>query len=160
MNILHKGDFAEKHLLRFIKQEIDALNVRTAIKFCGREGRTENLCKRAFIGGGIEVDETKFRELLQSKDIKRLRQSVESMDQFDNFPEVITGIDSAVMLDRVIEKMRIKQAGRFSSRYPLSVLPIIHYIIMKEREVENLRILARGKERGLPTATISELMVM
>ncbi|HIJ17497.1 MAG TPA: V-type ATP synthase subunit C, partial [Thermoplasmata archaeon] len=42
----------------------------------------------------------------------------------------------------------------------LSVLPIVNYMIRKKVEVDNIRIIARGKESGLPKRVIEELLVM
>jgi len=45
--------------------------------------------------------------------------------------------------------------------HPVSVTPVISYIILaKEREVENIRAIARGKEAGLSADEIeSELVI-
>ena len=43
---------------------------------------------------------------------------------------------------------------------PLSVLVILDYIVRKDREVQNLRIIARGKESGLSPEVIRELLVI
>jgi V/A-type H+-transporting ATPase subunit C len=39
-------------------------------------------------------------------------------------------------------------------------LPILDYIVRKDREVQNLRIIARGKESALTPAVIRELLVV
>jgi V/A-type H+-transporting ATPase subunit C len=44
--------------------------------------------------------------------------------------------------------------------YPLSVLPIIDYMIRKKIEVDNIRIIARGKESKLDVDHIKELLVV
>ena len=49
-----------------------------------------------------------------------------------------------------------RQSEKFSHVYPLSVLPIVDYIIRKKIEVDNIRIIARGKESGLDTDQIKE----
>jgi len=42
----------------------------------------------------------------------------------------------------------------------VSVTPVISYILAKEREVENIRAIARGKEAGLSADAIeSELVI-
>ena len=50
--------------------------------------------------------------------------------------------------------------GRYAHVHPLSVLVILDYIVRKEREVQNLRIIVRGKESGLTRDVIRELLVI
>ena len=49
---------------------------------------------------------------------------------------------------------------RFSYLYPLSVLPVLDYLLKKEREVYNLRAIIRGKEAGLSNEIIEDLVVV
>ena len=44
--------------------------------------------------------------------------------------------------------------------YPLSVVPILDYMIHKEIEVGNIRTISRGIESGLDTETIKGLLVI
>ena len=39
---------------------------------------------------------------------------------------------------------------KMSYLYPVSALPIVHYISMKVQEVADLRIIVRGRLAGLP----------
>ena len=48
----------------------------------------------------------------------------------------------------------------FSHLYPLSIIPIIDYMIHKENEVNNIRIIARGIESGLDKDIINGLLVI
>ena len=49
---------------------------------------------------------------------------------------------------------------RFSYLYPLSVLPVLDYLLRKEREVYNLRAIVRGKQTGLSSERIEELVMV
>jgi V/A-type H+-transporting ATPase subunit C len=51
-------------------------------------------------------------------------------------------------------------ARRFSHIYPLSVLPVIDYLLRKKTEVDNLRTVARGKQSGLHEDEIRSLLVL
>ena len=48
----------------------------------------------------------------------------------------------------------------FSHLYPLSVIPVIDFMIHKENEVNNIRIVARGIESGLDKEIIKGLLVV
>ncbi len=44
--------------------------------------------------------------------------------------------------------------------YPLSILPVLDYLLKKEREVRNLRAIVRGKQTGPSNEKIEELVVV
>ena len=52
-------------------------------------------------------------------------------------------------------------SGASIARYPLSVCPVLSYVLAKEREVDNIRAIARGREAGLgPEAIEQELVIL
>ena len=57
-------------------------------------------------------------------------------------------------------KFQREQAKKFSSEYPLSVLPVIDYMISMEIEARNIRTIARGLESGLDKETVKQLLVI
>jgi V/A-type H+/Na+-transporting ATPase subunit C len=57
-----------------------------------------------------------------------------------------------------LDKALLATAGGFSRRYPLSLLPVVDFVLRKKVEVDNIRIIARGKEHGLPEETIRGLL--
>jgi V/A-type H+-transporting ATPase subunit C len=62
----------------------------------------------------------------------------------------------AVQLDQQL----LRSAAGFNRRYPLSLLPVVDFVLRKKVEVDNLRIIAAGKEHGLPEDTIRGLLVL
>jgi V/A-type H+-transporting ATPase subunit C len=59
-----------------------------------------------------------------------------------------------------LKRYKLRKAQTFSHLYPLSVIPILDYMINKRVEVDNIRIIARGKVSGLDNNTIKELLVI
>jgi V/A-type H+-transporting ATPase subunit C len=59
-----------------------------------------------------------------------------------------------------LEKDHLTKATKKSYLYPLSILPILDYIIRKRIEIENLRIIIQAKEKGLSEQAIKELLVV
>lgn len=58
-----------------------------------------------------------------------------------------------------LDKALLESAAGFSRRYPLSLLPVVDFILRKKVEVDNLRIIAAGLEHGLREDTIRGLLV-
>ena len=60
-------------------------------------------------------------------------------------------------LDPVITWLRereLKQMQRMSYLHPISALPIIHYVSAKVQEIEDLRLIVRGRMAGLSTEVL------
>ena len=95
----------------------------------------------------VEVVSTELAKYSFYDDIK---DSLEIMKQTRSLTEV----------SLAMKKHVLKEAETFSRVYPLSVLPIIDFMIRKKNEVDNIRIIARGKQSGLDTETIKKLLVI
>jgi V/A-type H+-transporting ATPase subunit C len=61
---------------------------------------------------------------------------------------------------RSLEKHVLKEASRYANLHPLSILPVLDFMIAKKNEVDNIRIIARGKESDLENTVIKNLLVM
>jgi len=66
-------------------------------------------------------------------------------------------------ISRVEVKLKaylIHHVWTISDHHPLSILPVLGYIVSKETEVANIRRIARGKEVGLPQEIIENLVML
>lgn len=146
----------------YVAREIDAMNVMTLLK-CKRENLTADRIVGFFVFGGAEITEKEFARLssLEGTDqlvteLAKLRMNEDIKDSLDAFRR--TGSLSEVAL--ALQRYTLKSAEKFSHVYPLSVLPIVDYIIRKKIEVDNIRIIARGKESGMDPELIKKLLVI
>lgn len=133
-------------LLEFLREEIDVLNLDTLLKL-RKEGAS--LEKEMFVEGGkLSVHDLMA---LSKKDYAEIMADLKK-----RFGDAIK--DDPADTTRALEKRLIKSAETFSHLYPLSILPIIHYILAKESEITNLRIIAGGKESGLSREAMESMM--
>ena len=85
-------------------------------------------------------------------------------DRFDMsaFEVVLNESESTRSLDPVITWMKAREYAmmqRMSYLHPVSALPIIHYVAMKVQEVNDLRLIVRGRLAGL-SAEVLEAHVL
>jgi V/A-type H+-transporting ATPase subunit C len=59
-----------------------------------------------------------------------------------------------------MELSLIDLASRYSISYPLSILPILTFLLRKRSEVENIRLIARARSHGLSREEIKEISWM
>lgn len=142
----------------FIRREIDIVNLKTLLRLWASKA---TLPYDVFVDGGFELPKEELAEMI-SMDANalsaRLREYALTEDLATRLKDLqALGVGQLV---RTVEKLHLLQAGRYAHVHPLSVLPILDYIVRKEREVQNLRIIARGKESALPADVIRELLVI
>ena len=149
----------------FIAREIDMKNLITLLQVKNEEENGESMGLDPidiFIPGGKELSVDILRGLMASQDLKQLFGMLERYSFYEAMSPEIDGTLSSGSLNDIcnaIEKNHLSRVARFASRYPLSILPIVHYLILKKEEVDNLRIIARGKERGLTSDMIKKLVI-
>jgi V/A-type H+-transporting ATPase subunit C len=153
---------AEKLLRDFIRTEIDITNLKVLLKLKA-EKIPEDKVVKYLIEGGMDYPMDKLRGLAQAEGIAPI---VEELER-SSMHEVIKGALDRFKSDRkmsgitiALDKALIGRSEKFAHYYPLSVLPIVNYMIRKKTEVDNIRIIARGKASGLSTKVTEELLVV
>lgn len=152
----------EKLFLAFIQKEIDINNLRTLLKL-KREGIPLERIRTYFIEGGKEL---KIDDLVRLAGVESFEQMVDELSFYSFYEgikeslEIAKHTDSLTKVMLALQKHLAKEAEKFSHQFPLSILPILDYMIRKKVEVDNIRIIARGKESGLDADVIKGLLVM
>jgi len=152
----------EKILLGYLRKEIDASNLLTILKL-KREGLSPDKISPYLIEGGDELTRKEMERLIAIEGFDPLVQELQKYSFYEDIKEALEKVSTTNSLNDVtlaIKRLHSRQAERFSHLYPLSVLPIIDYLIRKKIEVDNIRVIARCKESGLDTETIKELLVI
>ena len=131
------GDFS-----RYIQREIDATNIRTALKLRGADSEEADPTnvEALFVKGGKEVRRQTFEALL-SGDLQVLSTTT--------FAEVAE-TDNLSRAEEVLRAGLDAQARKLALRDPLGVGVVLNYLRLKETETSRLRLLARGKFYGVP----------
>ena len=146
--------------VEFLETEVDFRNLRNALRLA-RSG-TDLDPSEYYIEGGQLFDEGEIRQLVANQDqlVERVRESTYG-DDLDAALDVLTEADSLVEFEHALDAALLEYADTLSNRYPLSVCPVLSFILAKEREVDNIRAIARGKEAGLgPDEIESELVIL
>ncbi len=142
----------------FVRREIDITNLKTLLRL-----RAEGIAEfeNFFVPGGLEVKSDRAARILRAGD----DELVSEVGQLSFGDRVEAGLRATIASKNLnpailaLEKTLTAESDDFSHRNPLSILPIIDYILRKKREVDNLRIIATGKDTDLPEDVIKELLV-
>ncbi len=129
--------------MRHITREIDATNLRTALKLRGVEEGTEEV----FIAGGREITRSVF-------DGVRLAEGPGGLQvlQGTGFAEVAEASSLAEAEHRVREIL--DASARSAAADPLGPGVVVRFLRLKESEIARVRLLARGSYYQVPRAAL------
>ena len=144
----------------FVRKEIDVKNLETILKLKA-EGIYGEEVLYYVIPGGKQIDRKFATQLANAETIAAAASDLSQLEFYDVIKDLVEADN--VNLSNVVTEMKkyeIAQAKKFSHLYPLSVVPILDYMIHKEVEASNIRTIARGVESGLSKETIKGLLVI
>ncbi len=150
-----------KIFLDYIRKDIDVINLKTIMKL-KLEGIYGDEVMKYYIPGGMEID-SKYAQLLANYDT--IKASLGDLSRLEVFEEYIKpAIEGDDLTHKAVlssvKKYQADQAKKMAHMYPLSVLPVIDFMVSKETEVRNIRVVARGVDSGLSRETIKSLVVI
>jgi V/A-type H+-transporting ATPase subunit C len=147
-----------KLFLKFLKTEIDLKNLKMLFRM-KRAGMERDEIVKNLIPGGMELKDNDFVRLasLSMGDFVR---ALEEYSYWNAISDVSGELTSLRDIEMRLDKYGLTYASRISYYYPLSILPILDYILSKKIEVDNVRIIVRGKETSLPDDIIKAHLVM
>lgn len=146
---------ANEAFVRFVKREIDVTNLKTVLRakhagvdvpelVSGGQAVTEELARRILTAQwgeiGAFLDETDLGAIVKP--------AIAAYQESGDLNELVTALD----------RYHLRAADDFGHLYPLSILPIVDYVLHKQREVDRIRIIAFGKRSGLDTEDIEALV--
>ena len=154
-----EGGRATELFVEFLEAEIDFRNLRNVLRVA-RSGADIDPSEY-FIEGGRVFTEADLRSLAGNVDqiAERVRTSRYG-DDLGPALDALSDADTLLDFERALDEALIDYASHLSNVYPLSVCPVFAYVLAKEREVDNIRAIGRGREAGLSVDEIEEELVI
>ncbi|MGZ4903270.1 MAG: V-type ATP synthase subunit C [Halobacteriota archaeon] len=144
--------------LKFIRMEVDIANIKTLFRL-----------KQADIFGPDAMDHVVPHGLYitDRQMVKMVNASLEDfismVKTYRYWNAIADAVSETAVSTRDVELLLDKYLADYAwkiARYnPLSILPILGYMVSKSVEVENLTAIARGKEAHLPEEVIADHLV-
>ena len=153
---------ADKLLRDFVRREVDVTNMKVLLKLKA-ERIPEDKISKYMIPGGMEYGIEKLRALAQAEGLAPVLEDLERSSMYESLKTSLELFKTDKKLSDItiaLDKALIGTSEKFAHSYPLSVLPIVNYMIRKKVEVDNIRIVSRGKGSGLSTKVIEGLLVV
>jgi len=143
----------------FLKAEVDFRNAANALRLA-RSGADIDPAEYFIEGGDLFTRGTLARLARNLDDLVEYIGDSQYADELGPALRELEEADSLIAFEHATDAALLAYGDQLGTIHPVSITPIISYILAKEREVENIRAIARGKEAGLPVDQIeSELVI-
>lgn len=153
-------DRATSIFRNYFKYVIDAKNIETVLKLKVENVSAEDMAQ-FFIPGGYEVNQKVFGQIAAAPDYPTAVGEMQSLRIYAELKDSLTQNTTTIMdVVSEIDKYKIRLANQVAHMYPLSVIPVVEFMIHKEIEVRNIRMIAHGIDSGLERETMKNLLVI
>lgn len=143
----------------YIKYVIDAKNIETVLKL-KVEGVSGEDAAAFFIPGGYEVNQKVYSQISAAADLMAAVNEMQQLRIYAEIKDSLTASTTIMDIVNAIDKYKITLANQVAHMYPLSVIPVVEFMIHKEIEVRNIRMIAHGTDSGLDRETMKNLLVI
>jgi len=145
--------------VEFLRAEIDFLNARNALRLARSGADVEPTSY--FVEGGDLFTEAELRRLVSNPDelVEHVRESKYG-EELSTALDELEDADSLIQFEHALDAALLEYTDHLANRYPVSITSVMSYILAKEREIENIRAIARGREAGLDEEAIERELVI
>lgn len=149
-----------KDILEFVRREVDHRNLLNAARWVasGEQGDFSPF----IIPGGKHLKVPDVVALSKSKDLATMAEALADIKAYAPVKDELARASQTRMLgtfQSAVWRASMKELSHLSHLHPLSLIPILLYVVRKHREVATLRAVARGKAAGLSEERLKELIV-
>ena len=145
--------------VEFLTAEVDFTNIINMLRL-SRSGAALDPAAYFLDGGALFRLET-VDALVQNPD--ELLATIRESAYGDRLSGMLAAVETGASLipaEHAVEAALLETADSLGYENPLSITPVLSFILAKRREVDNIRAIARGREAGLDVETLESEVVI
>jgi V/A-type H+-transporting ATPase subunit C len=150
----------EKAKQKFVGTLVDIITIKNILRAKQLKYDAES-CKKLYIGEGQNIASWKFKEMTELDSVSHIISSLEGMSYYDSLKNAIEDYNkenSVQVLENALDTHILKLMEDISTQNYVTIGPTIRFIVSKEFEIENLKIVAKGVSEGLSSDIIKPLL--
>ena len=154
------GAKGAREVLEFVRHEIDAVNLLNAARWVAAKEPGD--FSAFVVPGGKDLKVATVVSLSRAKSLSELAEQVGELKRFHDAKaavEAAARTNRLAPLQAAVTRAHLADIDRLAHTNPLSLVPILVFLVRKHREVATLRAIARGKAAGLSEERLRELIV-
>lgn len=149
-------------LYSYIGHKVDVDNINLIIRAKADKLGYESVSDY-ILEDGYQIREWKIKDLMESEDVLGVISGLDGTKYAPILNDVIPEYNetgSIGVFEVALNKFLIDVSKTYSKKQPLGIGPIIGYLTEKEKEIHNLKVIARAKrEENFPTSQIQEMLI-
>jgi V/A-type H+-transporting ATPase subunit C len=145
---------------RFIKTTIDIINIKNVLR-CKQIGYDKETCMKIFLGEGQEIAKWKYEEFSGVDEVSQVISGLEGTSYYNVLKDSIEDYNkgkSVQVLENALDSLFLKLVKDLSIQNYPTIGPTIRFLISKEFEIKNLKIIAKGIGEGFSSEFIKPLL--
>jgi vacuolar-type H+-ATPase subunit C/Vma6 len=146
---------------QFIKILLDVIHLKLLLR-CKQLNVSEESCKKLFISEGLEIAHWKFNELTELENVASIISSLEGTSLFSFLKEHIEVYNkqrSVQVFEVALHNYLLEKVKQLSIKYYSSIGPTIRFLVSKEFEIMNLKIIVKGISEDFSKDMLKQLLV-
>lgn len=145
--------------LRVVKMEIDVANLKTLFRL-RNAGISGARALEYIVPNGLYLTDQEI-EKMASAPFEEFVTLLGKYPYWSAISDIVNDrMESLSKIELRLHKFLNEHVWKASTFNPLTVLPMLGYMLSKDTEVENIQAIARGKEAGLPEAIIKDHLIL
>jgi V/A-type H+-transporting ATPase subunit C len=147
---------------RFVNSILDVQNIKNLLR-AKQIGYDEATCSKLFLGAGQEIATWKFKELTEAENVSQVILRLEGASYYTPLKdsiEMYNKENSVQILENALDGYFLKIVKELSIQNYTNIGPTIRFIVSKEFEIKNLKIIAKGLAENLSLDFTKSLLTM
>ncbi|UCF13094.1 MAG: V-type ATPase subunit [Thermoplasmatales archaeon] len=145
----------------FMKSLIDITNIKNILR-AKQLGYDVGTCKKLFLEEGKEIATWKFNEMADVDQVPQVISALEGTSYFNVLKDSIEQYNkegSVQVLENALDGLLIKLVKDISLQNFLNLGPTLRFLVSKEFEIKNLKVVAKGIGENLSSDLIKGLLI-
>jgi V/A-type H+-transporting ATPase subunit C len=147
---------------RFIRTLIDINNIKNVLR-AKQLGYDKTSCMKLFLGEGQEIASWKFEEISDVESVSQVISSLEGTSYYEVLRDAIEEYNkgkSVQVLEITLDHLLLKLVKDISMQNYVTIGPTIRFLVSKEFEIRNLKIIAKGIGESLSIDIIRTFLIV
>jgi len=159
VKVPYKCDKAKNQYIGII---LDVGNIKNVLRL-KQLGFDHELIKNFFLGEGREIAPWKYKEISESESVSQVISSLEGTSYYESLKNAIEDYNtkgSVQVLENALDAHFLKLVKNISIQNYVTIGPTIRFLVSKEFEIKNLKIILKGIVENLSSDIIKPLLIM
>ena len=147
---------------QFVKTLIDISNIKNVLR-AKKLGYVKEDYSSLFIGDGLEIASWKFNEIVEAEEVPEVISSLEGTSYFASLKDSVerfTKEGTVQVLENALDSQFLLLVKNLSLKNYGTIGPTLRFIISKEFEIRNLKIISKGISENLSSDIMKKWFVL